>query len=564
MESSFGKITLDDRKIIVGIDFGTTFSGVAWAETRRSDHQTIIETWPSGLETQEGMSSPKVPTELRYTAAGVEWGFQIPALVERHQWFKLGLSERQQVASGQKSSEELTIDYLQRLCEHLMYTLQQKLGESILRTIPLEFCLTVPAIWSEVAKEKTLAACKQAGLNTTQSDILLVSEPEAAAIYALHGLDPHGLKIGDSFVLCDAGGGTVDLISYTITQLRPILKVREAAPGTGSLCGSTFLNRRFGEFLVQKLGNEEGWEEEMLEEAMERFDSIIKKQYSHSSNTNGYTITVPGLANNPALGIRRGRLTIKPAEIKGIFDPIVQKVIELVKDQITATSREIRAVLLVGGFGQNTYLKECLRTSLGSSIDVLQPPNAWTAVVRGAVMMGLARSNPKLASVGLVSRAARKHYGTELSVEFDPARHDDSKKYWCSRDKLYRVNELSWFINKGDPVEESKPSRIEFCERQPVNKGSVGTVTLTVWCDEKSRVAPIHKNADGRDLVTLRGDLSHLTPSDLASMPTELCADGNTYYLIPGTIEATFNSASTKYVLICKGKRYDTITAEYA
>jgi hypothetical protein len=25
----------NDRKIVVGIDFGTTFSGVAWAETRR-------------------------------------------------------------------------------------------------------------------------------------------------------------------------------------------------------------------------------------------------------------------------------------------------------------------------------------------------------------------------------------------------------------------------------------------------------------------------------------------------------------------------------------------------
>jgi molecular chaperone DnaK (HSP70) len=28
-------LSLDDRKLVVGIDFGTTFSGVAWAETRR-------------------------------------------------------------------------------------------------------------------------------------------------------------------------------------------------------------------------------------------------------------------------------------------------------------------------------------------------------------------------------------------------------------------------------------------------------------------------------------------------------------------------------------------------
>jgi molecular chaperone DnaK (HSP70) len=33
--NSFSSLSLNDRKIIVGIDFGTTFSGVAWAETRR-------------------------------------------------------------------------------------------------------------------------------------------------------------------------------------------------------------------------------------------------------------------------------------------------------------------------------------------------------------------------------------------------------------------------------------------------------------------------------------------------------------------------------------------------
>ena len=94
----------------------------------------------------------------------------------------------------------------------------------------------------------------------------------------MQGLDPHGLHIGESFVLCDAGGGTVDLISYTITNLKPILKIREAAPGTGGLCGSTFLNRRFGEFLVQKLSQKRGWDEEILMEAMERFDSVVSNK----------------------------------------------------------------------------------------------------------------------------------------------------------------------------------------------------------------------------------------------------------------------------------------------
>ena len=33
--SDLGNLSLSERKIIVGVDFGTTYSGLAWAETRR-------------------------------------------------------------------------------------------------------------------------------------------------------------------------------------------------------------------------------------------------------------------------------------------------------------------------------------------------------------------------------------------------------------------------------------------------------------------------------------------------------------------------------------------------
>ena len=40
-------------------------------------------------------------------------------------------------------------------------------------------------------------------------------------------------KVGDAFVLCDAGGGTVDLISYEITKLEPRLELKELVTGKG-------------------------------------------------------------------------------------------------------------------------------------------------------------------------------------------------------------------------------------------------------------------------------------------------------------------------------------------
>lgn len=94
----------------------------------------------------------------------------------------------------------------------------------------------------------------------------MISEPEAAAVYALNALEPHCIKTGDTFTICDAGGGTVDLITYKVIGLKPTLKLAEASAGSGSLCGSSFLNRGFQEFLEKKLGNEPGWDEEVLEE----------------------------------------------------------------------------------------------------------------------------------------------------------------------------------------------------------------------------------------------------------------------------------------------------------
>ena len=36
------------------------------------------------------------------------------------------------------------------------------------------------------------------------------------------------------------------------------------------------------------------------------------------------------------------------------------------------------------------------------------------------------------------------------------------------------------------------------------------------------------------------------------------------YYYIEGYVEATYSSAMTQYVLVLMGKRYDSVTAEYA
>lgn len=573
----FEKLAISERKIIVGIDFGTTYSGVAWAETQRPDRRVAITSWPVSKTIREGETSEKVPTKLRYSNGETQWGFSIPMTApenEINEWFKLDLDPSlasagdavtREAARGGRDVDKLVTDYLSALGEHLLYTLKEKLGEGVVRSTPLEFVVTVPAIWSDLAKDKTKQACQRAsGISHAHVPIHLISEPEAAAIYALHGLDPHGLSVGDSFVICDAGGGTVDLISYTITSLRPILEVQEATPGTGELCGSTFLNMRFAKFLKQKIGKEDGFDDEVMAEAMEKFEKTIKRQFTMNAPPDEtYSIPVPGLANNKELGISRGRFALKASDLQVIFEPVIQKVIKLVQDQITSSNVPIRAVLLVGGFGASNYLKERLRNSIDRKIQIMQPPNAWLAVVQGAVMKGLAQCAPeKLTVVKLQNRKARKHYGTEWRTRYDAKIHGHliDKRHWCGLDGCWKVYTMEWFIKRGDTVSENEPFFTSFVWTGPVSQGRIRKIKMDIYADRAMRDAPVARDDHTNLVCHVEADVSHIPENSLQRRRGN---DGQWYYDLNCKIEAVYLSASTQYTLIYNNQRYNSVTAEY-
>ncbi|EEY19609.1 Hsp70-like protein [Verticillium alfalfae VaMs.102] len=550
----FEKLAISERKIIVGIDFGTTYSGVAWAETQRPDRRTTITTWPVSKTIREGESSDKVPTKLRYSKGDVQWGFSIPVTAPQNEvveWFKLDIDPTLQDMGNTVAKEA-------------------RAGRS--------FCVTVPAIWSDLAKDKTRQACQKApGLVATRSPIHLVSEPEAAAIYALHGLDPHGLQAGDTIVVVDAGGGTVDLISYTITRLKPILEVQEAAPGSGALCGSTFLNLRFRKFLTSKLGSEEGFDDEVLAEALDVFE---KKFTMQAGPGDTFIVPVGGLANNKELGISRGRFSLKLADLQTIFEPVILECIKLVSAQIAASGVPISAVLLVGGFGASNYLKERIRNAIDRKIQILQPPNAWQAVVQGAVMKGLAQASPsQLTQVRIQNRRARKHYGTQWRTRYEERQHGHlrDKRHWCGLDGCYKVYTMEYMVRRGDAVSETDAYYVSFVWTGLVSQGRIKKVKMDIYADGTSSVAPVARNDNTKLLCHVEADVSHIPESQLDRRQGN---DGEAYYELECKIEARFHSASTEYTLLYNSKwslqrrvddfeltppdqRYNTVTAEY-
>ena len=403
------------------------------ANRRQPEIQTTIKQWPDTTGVEESVTSEKVPTELLYEDGEVRWGFQIPEREDRYQWFKLELdpdlsldmsrlslkypSSNALPPTYSNSAGQLAIDYLRCLREHVIKILRNKLGDGVVDTTPFEFIITAPAIWSDSAKDRTRNCGKQAGMG---KDIRIISEPEAAVVYALDSLDPHNLTVGDTFVLCDAGGGTVDLVSYTITELLPSVKIREAVAGFGDRCGSTFLNRIFRDYLRDNFSHLEGWEDDTMKEAMERFETVAKRKFKGDDDL---IIPVQGLANDPGRGIARGKLTVKAEQVVKLFEPVITTITTMIKSQLNQT-KGAKAVILVGGFGQSPYLRECVKQIVGKKVEVRQPAQGWTAVVRGALIKALADTDSSLSRVNIAARIARKAYGTTQSVKFDPAKHD--------------------------------------------------------------------------------------------------------------------------------------------
>lgn len=179
--------------------------------------------------------------------------------------------------------DQLIFDYLDALGTYLVQHLEDLYGDDFVQNSRLQYVFTVPAIWSEHAIQRTRRAFERAiwggggGGDAAAVDrrLINVTEPEAAAICVLQRVDRQILRENQCFMVVDAGGGTVDLISYVIRGLHP-LEVEEAVPGSGDVCGGATVTDRFKDWLVSKAGEEEYYDDNVLRDAVEAFDTLVR------------------------------------------------------------------------------------------------------------------------------------------------------------------------------------------------------------------------------------------------------------------------------------------------
>ncbi|POS73475.1 hypothetical protein DHEL01_v208126 [Diaporthe helianthi] len=280
-------------RLVIALDFGTTFSGVAYAFDVLGKEAEIIpiQEWP-GLE---GYRQPKVPTLIMYDendSSKFKWGGQVnwrdPAvrgvklLLDPDQplpAFFRGSRAEMDLPDLPKAPVDVVADYLRAIYNHAVSVIESSVIRAYAQSCPRAFVLTVPAAWSDKAKDLTAKAAEKAGIHP----ITLIKEPEAAALQSLTTHD-HGIK-------ANAGGGTVDLITYKIKKLEPRPELAELVPGNSGMAGSLGLNRRF-EFAVRAVVGEEqfvnlkktvGWSKALLD-----FDKNIKTAFNGDTRVKHY------------------------------------------------------------------------------------------------------------------------------------------------------------------------------------------------------------------------------------------------------------------------------------
>ncbi|KAF9511547.1 hypothetical protein BS47DRAFT_1363785 [Hydnum rufescens UP504] len=349
--------------ISVGINFGTAHSGVAVAYGI-SPHTIEQMLWPG--------ANRKVPTCLVYDTYGrvAAWGhmaqgFRLPEGWIRCETFKLlfGPTGGSDLIPGilplGKQPIDVMADYLRELWRHVK--------PKILKRGNSEEDLAIPATWNVRNGEMMRDAAYAAGLPAPRgsqkgaggrNQLHIISEPEACAVRCLLWRDVE-LKPKQSFMLCDAGGDTVDTVIFqvlgNVTHISPLC-------ASSASCGLHFLDIHFRAYL-EEWHRTRGIElnETNLAYYMDAFTYSRKLRFTGKQDEGDLLFDCPDVFDYYSTDLSddefsNGQLVVPSNDLRvRVFKPVVTEVLSFLEAQLKRVD-SVDALFLVGEFSASPYL----------------------------------------------------------------------------------------------------------------------------------------------------------------------------------------------------------------
>ena len=395
--------------IVGAIDFGTTFSGWGYSflhEYKSDPTKANVRHWYGGqLVTEKTPTCALVTSNHKLEAFGYEAENKFKELVENGDHHSYYYFRRFKMELNKGIDKKFSLDFkikdemgksmsalavfalsIEFLTNDMMKSGENKVAGGITKH-DVHWVLTVPAIWTDSAKQFMRRAAVEGGIRSESLTIAL--EPEAASIFCRHlPLDRFEDSCGDNvakyppgtkYMILDAGGGTVDITIHEITSSGSLKEIKAASGGGW---GGILVDKAFEDLLIDLLGNDvyseflkketEDWIDlgrtfELKNRTIDPYKnnrinmklplSMIKLYQRMKGKALGDIIAESKYASDKEL--RGDKLRFESGLMKSLFKNSIGKTVDHVKALMKNRNVcNIKAILTVGGFSESPMHSE--------------------------------------------------------------------------------------------------------------------------------------------------------------------------------------------------------------
>ncbi|MFW9852087.1 MAG: molecular chaperone DnaK [Candidatus Thorarchaeota archaeon] len=355
------------KELVVGIDLGTTNSGIAHMVAGKPEIIPNVE---------GGRITPSVVTfnEDGTRTVGIQAKRQAVAFPERTVRSikrKMGTKYNFKVEDKEYRPEEISALILTKLKEDA----ESYLGEKIEKAV-----ITVPAYFSDTQRQATKDAGEIAGLEVLR----IVNEPTASAL--AYGLDKEG---AEKVLVFDLGGGTFDVSILELDE--GLFKV--IATSGNNLLGGDDWDQRIIDWIVAEFKKKEGIDLSKDPKIMQRLKDAAEDAKIELTSKLKTRISLPYITAD-ASGAKHLDLELTRAKFEDMSKDLVEKCAEPSKQAMQDSkvkTGELDKVILVGGATRMPMIREMAKELFGKEPHKGVAPEevvALGAAVQAAVLAG--------------------------------------------------------------------------------------------------------------------------------------------------------------------------------
>jgi hypothetical protein len=215
----------------------------------------------------------------------------------------------------------------------------------------------------------------------------------------------------------------------------------EITERAGDFCGSTYIDAEFIKYLRRRLGDEpmdllRDNNYGQMQYLIQEFCKFGKIPFTGEDPNFFYDLDIksfPALKQyvtdeniREALEEDEWIIEINFDDIKSMFEPVVKKILRLIRAQLDNVKESCSAMFLVGGFSESKYLQKIIKEEFNRRVNnnISVPVQPIAAISRGAALYGLSiKSSLNKENVGddkcvIADRVLTCTYGIKSSTKW--------------------------------------------------------------------------------------------------------------------------------------------------